>query len=189
MTMTSLARRRLGIDLDGVIADFNGGWTRRYNSEFGASISADDVVVWHAPVVLTHFASMSEFWRWAATSGDGASIFRVLDPFPGAIEAIERLAIDHCVVIVTTKPSFAIRDTFDWLEEHCVPADEVHIVDDKTLVDCDVYLDDADHNLQALRDARPSAAVCRFVRPWNRPHEGIADVRDWTEFERLVQRA
>ena len=28
---------RLGIDLDGVIADFNTGWIRLYNQEFGAS--------------------------------------------------------------------------------------------------------------------------------------------------------
>ncbi len=56
---------------------------------------------------------------------------------------------------MTTKPHFAVHDTFEWLAQHRVPTTEVHIVDDKTTVDCDVYLDDADHNLSALRE-RPS---------------------------------
>ena len=35
---------RLGIDLDGVVADFNGGWMRRYNVEHGTSLDPDHVI-------------------------------------------------------------------------------------------------------------------------------------------------
>ncbi len=183
------ARRRglrLGIDLDGVVADFNAGWIARYNDQFGADLLPDHVDVWDAPTTLTHFTHMGEFWRWARTSGEGASIFRVLEPYSGALEALERLAERHRIVIVTTKPHFAVHDTYEWLAEHRVPTTEVHIVDDKSTVDCDVYLDDADHNLEALRRAHPDALVCRFVRPWNGPHDGVVDVDGWQTFERIV---
>jgi 5'(3')-deoxyribonucleotidase len=171
---------RLGIDLDGVVADFNQGWVDRYNRDFGASVKVEEIVEWDAPVGLTHFRAMSEFWEWARTCGEGKSVFRPLLPYPSAVEALTELERDgHEIVILTTKPQFAIQDTYEWLAEHRVPASEVHIVTDKTTVACDFYVDDADHNLASLVAARPAAMVCRYVRPWNHPHPGAIDVVDW----------
>ncbi|MDX2382314.1 MAG: hypothetical protein QNM02_21465 [Acidimicrobiia bacterium] len=184
-TRSLVAPLRLGIDLDGVVADFNAGWIPRYNEDFGATLTVEEVDGWNAPVRLTHFTSMSQFWRWAATAGEGASIFRVLDPYPDSIETLRRLTKQHRVVIVTTKPDFAVHDTYAWLAEHRVPSTEVHIVDDKTTVSCDVYLEDADHNLEDLRAVHPGALVCRFVRPWNQAHDGVVDIARWSEFEAL----
>ena len=179
-------RLRLGIDLDGVVADFNAGWISRYNQEFGTELLPEHVDVWDAPTTLTHFTNMGEFWRWARTSGDGASIFRILQPYSGALDALGRLARRHCVVVLTTKPSFAVHDTFEWIAEHRVPTTEVHILDDKSEIGCDVYLDDADHNLARLREVHPEAVVGRFVRPWNHPQRGVVDVAGWPDFEALV---
>lgn len=182
-------RLRLGIDLDGVVADFNAGWISRYNHEFGTDLLPEHVDIWDAPTLLTHFTDMGEFWAWARTSGGGSSIFRILEPYHGAVESLHRLARRHHVVIVTTKPRFAVHDTYEWLAQHRIPTTEVHIVDDKTTVSCDVYLDDADHNLVALRHARPESTVCRFVRPWNEPHDGVVDVADWGDFDVVVAAA
>lgn len=184
---------RLGIDLDGVVADFNHGWTTLYNRDFpgelGRDLRAEDVVEWDAPVELSHFRSMNEFWKWAETCSDGRSLFHGLDPYDGALEALRDLrAAGHHVVILTTKPHFSIHDTYDWLARHRIPSTEIHILDDKTLVDCDIYLDDADHNLEALTASHPTAEVCRYVRPWNRPIDGAVDVHDWVEFRDVVNR-
>lgn len=184
--MPSHRRLRLGIDLDGVVADFNAGWIERYNVDFGADLIPEHVDVWNAPTLLTHFVHMGEFWTWARTAGDTSSLFRVLQPYRGAVEALDRLSRRHRIVIVTTKPSFAVHDTYEWLAEHRIPTREVHIVDDKTTVACDVYLDDADHNIEALVRAHPQALVCRLVRPWARSHDGAVDVEDFETFERLV---
>ncbi|MEM7338622.1 MAG: hypothetical protein AAF467_08245 [Actinomycetota bacterium] len=178
---------RLGIDMDGVIADFNAGWTWRYNRDFPGRVprepTSDDVQEWDAPVGLTHFTTMGQFWNWARTCAEGRSLFYGLDPYPGAIEALHKLHDDgHEIVIVTTKPRFAIKDTHAWLRTHDVPAGEVHIVNDKTRVDCDVYLDDADHNVRDLVLGRPRAVTCRYVRPWNSPVPGALDVEEWDDF-------
>ncbi len=178
---------RLGIDLDGVVADFNEGWTRLYNAEFGASVDPDEVAMWDAPVELTHFRSMAAFWRWAATCSNGSSLFRVLQPYPGAVDALSALATRHHIVILTTKPVYAASDTFAWIAEHRLPTTEVHIVDDKTSVPCDVYLDDGDHNLEALLAARSDAVVCRYVRPWNRAHPGAVDIDSWAVFRAFIR--
>lgn len=188
-----MRRLRLGIDLDGVVADFNHGWTTRYNRDFPGHVdkelTAEDVVEWDAPTILSHFSSMSEFWRWAETCADGRSLFHGLDPYPGALDALHQLRADgHHLVILTTKPHFSIHDTYDWLARHRIPSTEIHILDDKTQVECDVYLDDADHNLEALTAAHPDADVCRYVRPWNAPIDGAIDVYDWADFAEVVRR-
>lgn len=90
-------------------------------------------------------------------------------------------------MILTTKPPWAIHDTFAWLAENRIPTREVHILEKKWEVDCDVYLEDAPHNLAGLVRKRPDRVVVRYVRPWNGPVEGVQDVSDWPMFEKLVR--
>lgn len=176
---------RLGIDLDGVVADFTGGWVAAYNRDFGATLSPEAVRTWGAMVELTHFTTAGQFWSWARR-GDGPSLFRDLVPYPEAIGTLTALAERHRVVIVTTKPRWAVHDTFAWIAEHRIPTREVHIVREKWRVDCDVYLEDRTSTLAELEAHRPDATVCRFVRRWNAPMPGVIDVDSWPGFARLV---
>jgi len=177
---------RLGIDLDGVVANFTEGWVTRYNEDFGASLSPEDVTTWGAMTEIAHFADMEEFWSWAAASSR-PTIFRHLPLYPGALDAIKRLSARHDIVIVTAKPNArADEDTRAWIADVGLPASEVHITEEKWRIDCDVYLDDAPHQLRELTLHRPDRVVCRFVRPWNQPYPGTRDVRDWDEFVSLV---
>jgi 5'(3')-deoxyribonucleotidase len=177
---------RLGIDMDGVLADFNAGWMERYNRRFGTELHHSQVVGWDGLHRLTHFRSMDDFWRWAQEGG--SSIFRDLPVFPGAPEAIARLNEQHRVVIVSAKFDWAIPDTLAWLAEHRIAAREVHFAEDKTSVACDVYLEDAPHHLEALVARRPDATTCRMVRPWNAPVPGTVDVDSWDAFVAVVER-
>lgn len=179
---------RLGIDLDGVVADFNIGWMTRYNAEHGTDLTPDRVTEWGSMVPLTRFPSIDEFWDWARNDG-GPGLFRHLPLLEGARPALTRLARDHEIVVVTTKPDWAYAETFAWLADNDLPVDEVHITPEKWWVDCDVYLDDGPHNLEALVLERPDRTVCRYVQPWNRPVIGATDIDGWDSFETLVQRS
>jgi uncharacterized HAD superfamily protein len=179
---------RLGIDLDGVVANFTRGWMCFYNREFGTELSVEDSKQWEDVVHLTHFADIGAFWEWTSDL-DGRSLFWHLDPFPGAIEALHSLArAGHQIVVLTAKPDFAVTDTHEWIERNDIPATEVHILENKWRVECSVYLDDGPHVLPGLVRHRPEATVCRYVRPWNRPLPGAVDVHDFGEFREVVDR-
>ena len=187
--MTTSRSLRLAIDLDGVVADFNAGWIRLHDQEFGSGLDPAMVQTWDGLADLAGFSDMRAFWAWAKGSDERPSIFRHLDPYPGALDTLRRLRrAGHEIVIVTTKPEWAVSDTFRWLADHEMPTREVHISDDKYLVDCDVYLDDSPHVLPGLLEHRSDRTICRFVRPWNRPLEGALDVNDWDEFHAIVDR-
>ena len=177
---------RLGIDLDGVVADFTTGWVTAYNQAFRAQVDPTDVRTWKAMVELTHFETASDFWRWARF-GSGPSLFRSLDPYPGAIDTLHALARRHHVVIITSKPDWAVHDTLAWIAEHRLPTREIHVLSEKWRVTCDVYLEDRTHTLGELVIHHPSATVCRFARPWNGPMRGTVTVSSWPEFQELVE--
>ncbi len=178
---------RLGIDLDGVVADFNRGWTRAYNVGFDAQLVPEMVTTWDSPLELTHFPDMAAFWGWARDHG-GHSVFRHLEPYPSALDSLRTLDdLGHDIVIITAKPDWAIHDTLQWLAEHRIPTREIHITEAKHAVTCDVYLDDSPDQVTRIAAARSETAiVCRFVRAWNDPVTGAVDVHDWAEFRRTV---
>jgi 5'(3')-deoxyribonucleotidase len=179
---------RLGIDLDGVVADFNRGWIEAYNDRFDARLAPEMVTSWDSPLELTHFPDMDAFWSWARDHG-GSSVFRFLEPYPDAIDVLRRLNRDgHDVVVLTAKPDWAVHDTLEWIADHRIPTREIHFTRSKHRVACDAYLEDAPHQLALLAAHRaPEATVCRFVRPWNEPVGQTVDVHDWSEFHALVE--
>jgi 5'(3')-deoxyribonucleotidase len=178
---------RLGIDLDGVVADFNAGWTALHRHEFGSTVEPSMVTTWNGLADLGGFTDMNEFWRWAQGNGQRPTLFRHLEPYPHALDTLRTLRRrGHRIVVITTKPGWAVYDTFRWLADNEMPTTEVHITDTKSDVDCDVYLDDSPHVLPDLVANRPDAIVCRFVRPWNDALDGTVDVADWAEFHQVV---
>lgn len=177
---------RLGIDLDGVVANFTKGWIDFYNRDFDAALDIAQATTWDGLTEITHFEDMDQFWEWSSAL-DGRSLFWHLEPFPGAVDALTELdAAGHDIVIVTAKPAFAVDDTYEWIESRGIPAAEIHILEEKWRVDCDVYLDDGPHVLPALLAHRPDRVICRYVRPWNTHLEGVVDIHDFDDFRALV---
>jgi len=140
---------RLGIDMDGVLADFDKGWVDRYNADFGADLHPKQNTYWDALVGITHFANDAEWWEWASSKHE--DLFLGLEPLPGAVEGVQTLSAQgHDICIITSKPRWAAGHPSSWLREHDVPYDEIHVTSKKAFVVCDVYVDDALHNVVDL---------------------------------------
>ncbi|KXO92939.1 Uncharacterized protein conserved in bacteria (plasmid) [Tsukamurella tyrosinosolvens] len=190
----------VGIDIDGVLADYMGGvasvgrWLGLPMEGAGAGPTTYDLV---EPGWFPDAQAASEAMRSLADGGLGT--LSLLDTgAPAAIRAMR--AAGHRVDIVTARhPGRRLRrrpqglphelafrgiqDTLGWLDEHGIERDEAHFVRTKSVVGCDIYLDDAPHNIEEIRGAGRAAVVLDST--YNRHVDGPR-VRTVSEFADLV---
>ncbi len=177
---------RIGVDLDGVVANFTKGWTKYYEEEFGKKILEDDITSWGLSKPLTHFKEDVDFWKWAKDI-NGSSIFRNLEVYDGSVETLNELSKSgHEIVILSSKPWWSIHDTLIWLGENKIPTKEIHFIEDKWTVDCDVYIDDAPYQLENFMKKVPNKKIIRYVRSYNKPIYGVFDISNWNELIPLL---
>ena len=115
-------------------------------------------------------------------------LIRNLNTYNNAIEVLIDLSLKgHEIVIISSKPWWSIHDTPMWLGENKVPSKEIHFTEDKWKVSCDVYIDDAPHQLENFVKNVPDKLILRFIRPYNRFVEGTVDLKSWEELSPLLE--
>ena len=177
---------RIGVDLDGVVANFTKGWTTQYEAEFGKKILEKDITEWGLSKPLTHFEEEIDFWNWAKNI-NGSSIFRNLDIYEYSLEILYDLSkMGHEIVIISSKPWWSIHDTLMWLGEKKIPTKEIHFIEDKWKIDCDVYIDDAPYQLDNYVKNLNNKVIIRFVREYNDPVTGALDLNEWKDLIPLL---
>jgi len=179
----------LGVDLDGVCAD--------YESALRVSVAARRGV---DPSTLPPQATTGHFAEWGMSAEDFREahriavtedrIFRTMQPYPDVAEVLWRLSdAGVWIRVITHRLLFnglheaSAADTAVWLDQHDIPYRDLCFIGDKAMVGADVYIDDSPHNIAALRDAGRTAVV--FDQRYNRHLDGPR-VRNWAEVEPLV---
>lgn len=178
----------LGVDLDGVCGD--------YTAAFRAVVAAERGV---EPSALAEQRSW-DFGEWGLSPDDfhrlhrsavlDHRMFRTMPVMAGAAETLWRLSdagvwirlITHRLY-VNWGHAVVLEDTAAWLDTSGIPYRDICFLGQKPEVEADIYLDDAPHNINALR-AEGNVAIV-FDQPYNRE---VADPRadDWGEVEHLV---
>lgn len=181
----------LGVDLDGVVADFARGLK---------PIAAEWLGV--DPASLTDEISYG-FGEWGLEAAGGydalhrfavkeRELFARLPPIAGAPAALRRLDMlpELRIRIITHRLYIqwfhkeAIRQTSDWLERHGIPYWDLCFMRDKAAVGADLYLEDSPDNIRALRAGNHETIVVRNSTNRDLPGPG-ADT--WDEIEMLVR--
>lgn len=165
----------VGVDLDGVIADFDGGWRRAYAVWYGKEVR-DLTEEWDDNARLT-FGSQAEFFAWV---GDVPGFWQDLAPVPGALGALRELRKQgHQIRFITARPEWARSQTLRWLIANGQPSDELHFTGEKWRVPAHIYIDDSPAVLADLKEAK-APYVIRFARPWNKKAPGMS-CANWDE--------
>jgi 5'(3')-deoxyribonucleotidase len=180
----------LGVDLDGVCADFAAGLR---------PIAAEwlDVPIEQLSPEPTHnypewnleaAGGFDALYRYAVTRRD---LFRDLPPVPGASLALRRLWTREGlrIRIITYRLYFeffhrvAVAQTIDWLDRHDFPYWDLCFMKDKAAVGADLYIEDSPSNVEALRAG--GKKVIAFINSAN-GHLAPPRTGDWNEVESLV---
>jgi 5'-nucleotidase len=181
----------LGVDLDGVCGDYTEALRRVVAADRGLDPRdlpeprSWDFAEWdldrpaferiHRQAVLHH------------------RIFRTMPVIDGAAEALWRLSDAGIWIRVITHRlavnwghAVAVSDTVEWLDDHGIPYRDLCFLGAKPQVEAHLYVDDAPHNVAALREQGNEVVV--FDAPYNRD---VAAPRaaDWLEVEHHVASA
>lgn len=177
-----------GVDLDGVCADYTLGFR-----EIVAEVKGVD------PESLPLERSWS-FAEWGLSGDEFAELHQFavtekrmmasLPAFEGCADALWRLSDAGVWIRIITHRLYVnwghaivVGDTVSWLDDAQIPYRDICFLGAKPQVEADVYIDDASHNITALRATGNPAIV--FDQPYNRELGGLR-AHSWPEVEEIV---
>ncbi len=180
----------IGLDLDGVVAEFVEPFLVELRKEFDISLTRSDVISYDlAEMTRLSRTEIDRFVDELSTSGFYAS----LKPVDGAPSSIRSLAKLYGIYILTTRPQASHRDTVRWLRRYRIPYDSLEFCEFGNKVSKDdqlaVFVDD---NLeQAAIAADHVPLVLLFDQPWNRTNDMPTNCRriaGWSEAVPILEK-
>jgi len=179
----------IGVDLDGVVADFYGA-LRPIAAEW-RGVALDQLT----PEVgygLKEWGitpqEYQELHRFAVTQKE---IFATQPAIPGAAAALRRLGhnndirvriITHRLFIKYTH-EISVRQTIEWLEEQGIPYWDICFMKAKGAVGADLYIEDSPSNIAALQKSGKDVLI--FTNSTNRDVKG-ARANSWEQAEEII---
>lgn len=172
----------IGLDMDGVCYDFVGSlkeWLKRPD--------LPDAKEWD------FFKSQwgmtpKQFTTICNEAVDAEKLFKFGRPIPGALSGTDLLVKEGHSLHIITNRFFGRRSSANtefWLWLYGVSYDSLNFLRDKTLLNCDVFIDDSPENIEALEAAGKKTIV--FDQPWNSNVTAGVRAKGWGEVIEIVR--
>lgn len=177
---------RILIDVDGVLADTHTEWMRRYNADYNDNLKSSDVTRWGThEFVKPECGTKIYDYLWDETLYDG--VF----PIKGSQSGVDALRkMGHRCVFVTSgiqpaKIKWLYR--FGFLTSKIWQSDpDVAIVNDKSLIEGDLLIDDRDKNVDDFIHTFNADAIL-FNQPWNQEYNKVYRANNWNDVLAYVE--
>ena len=189
MTEESLKGVVLGVDLDGVCADFYAKmrevaaeWFERRVEDLPTDVSYG-LPEWG----IKGMDEYRSLHRFAVTQRD---LFKTVPMIPGARKYLRKMSEEGVRIRIVTHRLFihyfhnlAVTQTIDWLDAHGIPYWDLCFMKEKGQVGADIYVEDSSDNVEQLR-ARGFFTIC-FA---NSTNQGVSEPRakSWEQVYALV---
>lgn len=193
-------KRKIGIDFDDVIFDFNRSYVEHHNKVYGTDMTRDRITdymmekVWNIPIEEI----MPRIDKFCFSDDH----FEVL-PVEGSVKAIKELSKNNELIIITSRPDSKKDITLKWLEKNfngfigevCFTnsfGGDVNKKRKKSSVckelGIDIFIEDAPIYAKDVSDS--GIPVLLIDAPWNKNVSGdlIKRVHSWDEIYSLLSK-
>lgn len=138
------------IDVDNVLRDNLGEMVKLYNEHFNENKDVSDITNYKTeimfPKIEEETGQTSSNWFFQEHSNE---LFVEAKPFDNVADDIKKLKEFGKIVIVTyQKTDLNKKQTIEWLAKNNIEYDSIVFTKDKSIVDCDYFIDDNDWNFQ-----------------------------------------
>jgi 5'(3')-deoxyribonucleotidase len=180
----------LGVDLDGVCADFYPRMREIAAEWFEKPLDdlTPDVTYGLPEWGILETEQYQSLHRFAVTE---RNLFGTVAMIPGARRVLRRLSDEKYHIRIITHRLFihyfhalAVQQTIEWLDSNGIPYHDLCFMKEKDQVGADIYIEDAPGNIESLR-AGNLYTIC-FANSTNR---GIGDPRaqNWDDVYNLIK--
>lgn len=185
---------KIGVDIDGVVANFTKKYMEFYKNKINNNIKYEDLT--HYNVWKFFDLSEEEYYSMVHTFYESEE-FEDMDLIKGVIEAISELSKNNEIIFITSRPEkiriktekflsksfknidFTVFFAHDWGSK-----EEYKKSKGDYCVENNIPFFIEDHYDYALECAKKGIKVFLLEQPWNKEseeHENIIKVKDWKE--------
>jgi beta-phosphoglucomutase-like phosphatase (HAD superfamily) len=191
--MTAKSSFILGLDLDGVVADYY-AYMREVAAEW-RGVDAHELtteVTYGLPEWGLRQGEYDRLHRFAVTQ---RQLFSAVEPIKGAPQAVRRLSTEGVRIRIITHRLVirhfhqdAVQQTVQWLDHHGVPYWDPCFMKEKGDVGANIYIEDTPANIAKLREADQKIVV--FTNSTNRllPSESDGRADTWAAAEGIIRK-
>lgn len=179
---------KIGVDIDGVIADSLSIWVKELNRHFSQDKNREDMVFYQFEKIYN--VSWEEMDRFFRTNQE--ILLSNLAPVEQAAEILNRFKEAHEVLLITARPEQYRSITENWLRAHTIVYNDLIMTNfaDKgcycKTMKIDIFIEDSLEN--ALSICQEGIPVILFDAPYNQGSlpEGIIRTKNWQEIFDLI---
>jgi 5'-nucleotidase len=176
-----MRRKRIGVDMDGVVADLHSEWLKRYNYDYNDNLKSEDVTMWNWHK-LTHPNCQEKIYEYL----DDPGLFENLPVIKGSQEVIEELSRSFDIYFITSPFNLNnIAPKYRWLKKNFgfIAEDRYIFTRDKSVFYGDYLIDDKPSNLVGFQGIK-----ILYSAPHNKHNDNSEFIRaeNWREIKRFL---
>lgn len=173
---------RIGIDIDGVIADTIGCCAKAVSEFLGCEITGEDIIYRYGEMYHIH-----DFWRENANKFLCSS-----NPMEGVCEHISNLVKSHELYFISARGEELLSETKTWFQNYCLPSSNIYLTSGRTKttlckeLNLDMFIEDSPKEAAEITDLRIPVFLLDtdYNRDFNK--EGVIRCKNWDELMRKI---